>query len=358
MTDLAACLNLDRIWVTIFHLSNMVMLSKQISNSFRFWYYRKLTPKRAVSICSVIAIMMYSLLYVVGHHFHVNPIRMTRKLTIPMEIHQMWRTELIPAEYHELIKSWMKNDPNLTYWIWTETEIWTLVENSFPEHITLFNSYTNYLQKLDMAKYMILYEYGGIYADMDVESLQPMGSLLKSRTCVFGEDHKGHARLTGEKKMLLGNAVMACSKKHPFLLQVIRNLVDNYLNSHGSRSHSTGSIMLTTEALAYMSSANQKHNNTILSIVHSKVFSPRIDRKLKPDMKRQCGQERNNSDTELTHICLEMLDDKDDALPIESYTDHKWIDSAPLRLKGNQGSVYIKDLVKNVNKLSRIVKFY
>ena len=53
------------------------------------------------------------------------------------------------------------------YTLWSEPEVQQLVEESFPEFLDQYNSIDSIIKKVDCARLMILYEYGGLYVDMD-----------------------------------------------------------------------------------------------------------------------------------------------------------------------------------------------
>lgn len=56
------------------------------------------------------------------------------------------------------------------------------------------------IEKSDILRYLLLYHYGGVYADLDVECLRPFEPLLRRHSgkssfgCVFGAEPHGHAQ--------------------------------------------------------------------------------------------------------------------------------------------------------------------
>jgi len=58
--------------------------------------------------------------------------------------------------------------PEYTHYLWDEHSIDTIVETKYISIYPLFKSYKTDAQRAFIAKYIILYYYGGIYADMDV----------------------------------------------------------------------------------------------------------------------------------------------------------------------------------------------
>ena len=106
-------------------------------------------------------------------------------------------------------------------------------------------------------RYFILYEYGGLYADLDVEPLKPLEKLRQDHACVLSAEPEEHSRFIYKEKEVLAltgnlvacNAVMACRRRHPFFKYVIDMLP---MVSHIAEPLlSTGPMMLTYRYLAY-----------------------------------------------------------------------------------------------------------
>jgi hypothetical protein len=71
---------------------------------------------------------------------------------------------------------------------------------------------------------MYMHEYGGVYADLDVELLQPLDKLLDSfadlhgASAVLGQEPLAHALLLERQPRQVCNAVLASVRGHPFWL--------------------------------------------------------------------------------------------------------------------------------------------
>jgi mannosyltransferase OCH1-like enzyme len=86
---------------------------------------------------------------------------------IPRIIHQIWLGSEVPEKYHCLQESFKQFHPDWEYCLWTDEMINTLqLINK-----DVYDSSTNYGEKSDIARYEILYRFGGVYADMDVKCL-------------------------------------------------------------------------------------------------------------------------------------------------------------------------------------------
>ena len=102
-------------------------------------------------------------------------------MTIPKIIHQIWwqGKEKIPSKYLSYIESWKTNHPDFKYMFWDEKKVNKLIENK-PEYIKLLSKTTHFIQKIDIAKCIILYYYGGIYTDMDTISEKPLDDIIEN----------------------------------------------------------------------------------------------------------------------------------------------------------------------------------
>jgi inositol phosphorylceramide mannosyltransferase catalytic subunit len=92
---------------------------------------------------------------------------------IPKRIHQIWIGSPLPAKYKLLQRTWRENHPDWEYILWTDADIEALnLTNK-----AAYDAAKNYGEKSDIARYEILYRFGGLYVDTDFECLQPFDIL-------------------------------------------------------------------------------------------------------------------------------------------------------------------------------------
>lgn len=137
---------------------------------------------------------------------------------IPKIIHFVW---LGNGEYDELIKkcldSWKSILCDYEIMIWNETNI------EIEDCIYAKQAYAEkqYAFVSDYVRLKVLYEYGGIYLDSDIEVLKKFDDLLEAKafTC-FENDHAIAAWIFGSEK---GNPIfkefMEYYQKKPFILE-------------------------------------------------------------------------------------------------------------------------------------------
>ncbi len=99
---------------------------------------------------------------------------------VPKIIHQIWIGSKVPKKYSKWRKSWLKYNPQYKYILWDEQKI--LKIGLINEK--LFKQAKNPAIKSDIARYEILYKYGGIYADTDFEALRAIDTKLLSKSFV------------------------------------------------------------------------------------------------------------------------------------------------------------------------------
>ena len=136
---------------------------------------------------------------------------------IPRIIHQTWKTEAIPPQWQAAQQSWRDAHPEWEYRFWTDEDLERLVRERAPQLVPLFQRYPDQIQRVDAARYVILYEHGGLYADLDMECVRPLDDLLDAdlvlpRTTPLG----------------LSNQLMLTRPGHPFLKEALEALPGSF----------------------------------------------------------------------------------------------------------------------------------
>ena len=86
-----------------------------------------------------------------------------------LRVHQIWYqgATKIPSKYLENIRTIKEKIPNCTYQCWDNTSITELLSSKSSQLLEKYNEYKYMHQKIDFARYCILYFIGGLYVDMD-----------------------------------------------------------------------------------------------------------------------------------------------------------------------------------------------
>jgi len=95
------------------------------------------------------------------------------KPLIPKVMHQIWFGNDIPPLYMHYLNECKKLHPDWEFKMWNAKDIAELKL----EYQDLYDKSRNYPGKADIARYEILYRFGGVYRDIDVKCLRPIDDL-------------------------------------------------------------------------------------------------------------------------------------------------------------------------------------
>ena len=89
-------------------------------------------------------------------------------LPVPKILHQTWLNETIPAKWKEASESCRQLHAGYEYRLWTDEMAERLIETKFPWFLDTYRGYPHDIQRVDALRYFVLYEYRGIYLDLDI----------------------------------------------------------------------------------------------------------------------------------------------------------------------------------------------
>lgn len=166
---------------------------------------------------------------------------------IPPIIHQTWKTDRIPRRYRSFVDSWRANHPGWEWRLWTDKANLQFVASKYPSLLDLYTSFPHNIQRVDFIRYLILSTYGGVYVDLDLECIRPIGPLLEGQACVLALEHADHARWHGVP-FIVSNALMASTPGHRLFDKIIAEVIayeQTPLEANLTVLESTGPLMLT-----------------------------------------------------------------------------------------------------------------
>lgn len=185
----------------------------------------------------------------IPHLSKTNYIETDKIRQMEKNIHFIWIGSKIPDKYIDNIKTYLHNYL-YTIYLWIDTNsIDVKIDNVCIKHIDelnftnkdIFLKETNYGAKADILRYEIVYNYGGIYCDVDSVSLKPFDSNFSYSFLAY---------TPGSYKNVT-NAVFGFEKESKFLKYVIDTLTVHYSPDIGFIPSRTGPTFLTSCLLAY-----------------------------------------------------------------------------------------------------------
>lgn len=143
---------------------------------------------------------------------------------IPHIIHQTWTTEEIPSIYWDYIKTVVNQNPTWKYYFWSVESVMKLIKDKYPSFESVWNKLSEPIHKADALRYLVLYEYGGVYLDMDMEVLRPLNRITMKYASVLAVEPFEHSVFLFHKQFLLNNCFMCSRKHHPFFKMLVDKL--------------------------------------------------------------------------------------------------------------------------------------
>lgn len=186
---------------------------------------------------------------------------------IPKIIHQTWKDENIPNELKQFQLSWKNHHRDWEYKFWTDDDLEEFIKTNYREFYSFYCNYPHQIQRVDAARYFIMYHFGGIYADLDMQCLVPFDTLIQQYTgVVLGEENQMHH----DSKMRIGNAIIISEPHAPFWEHVFRELMGR---AGESDPESVGSTLVTTGP-SMLHEVYRKHSDGV-HVMKSNIFYPK-----------------------------------------------------------------------------------
>jgi len=165
---------------------------------------------------------------------------------IPRIIHQTWKTRDVPQQFLFFQKTWQIHHPSWKYRLWTDEDARELVSRHYPAFLGVYDAYENPICRVDAFRYLVLKQYGGVYADLDFECLRPLDTLLEDEDVVLGLEPASHVAMhwqAARLNQIVCNAFMASTANHPFWDHVIARLIES--SRYAGPLDATGPFLLT-----------------------------------------------------------------------------------------------------------------
>ena len=106
---------------------------------------------------------------------------------IPGILFQTWKSRTtIPARYRYWRQTFIANNPGHQLILWDDADNRRFIAERFPWFVEAYDAYPAEIFRADAVRFFFLFEYGGLYADMDTECLRPVDRSLAVGDVVLG----------------------------------------------------------------------------------------------------------------------------------------------------------------------------
>lgn len=162
----------------------------------------------------------------------------------PKIIHQVYGfwDKNIPKNIQHRIDIWKKMHPEYKYILWNKKSSREFIKLNYNWFLKLYDTYQYNVQRADVIRYFILYHYGGIYSDIDLEPVKKIDTLLekyKDKEAIFYRSSNSD---------LLTNDFMISKPKNKFWKKVWHDLILNHnfssLSKHLTVMYTTGPLLI------------------------------------------------------------------------------------------------------------------
>ena len=147
------------------------------------------------------------------------------KPIMPLTIYQTWYTKNLPPKMKECVELLKKQNPKFEHFLFDDEDCRNFIKTNFSNDV--LNAYDNLIPgayKADLWRLCVLYINGGIYIDIKFSCINDFKLIELTENNHFVKDRVN--------PLSIYNAVMACEKNYPFLLQAINKIVSNVKNKY------------------------------------------------------------------------------------------------------------------------------
>jgi len=201
---------------------------------------------------------------------------------IPKIIHQTWKTETLPVPA-AMPESWRALNPDWEYRFWTDAKLADFVRETYPDLWPLYKRAPKPVMRADIARYLLLHHFGGVYADIDTTCTAALTPLEPETRVVLSQEPSEHwPPHTAPRAMpfLLFNGTMASPAGHPFWQHVITTL--KACQHARDVIEATGPMVLTGAALSYPDQGGLALHSCHLFNIDTKIGSQSQDAEFGP----------------------------------------------------------------------------
>lgn len=136
---------------------------------------------------------------------------------IPQVVHQIWVGGPVPSRFDAYRESWVHHHPDWTVRLWTDDTIPPLENQRLYDRAADYVPAVNVGQfRADVARYELLWRFGGVYVDVDFEALGPIDPLLGPDVACFAAWEV--------PEQWIANGIMGARASHPFIGRLIDGL--------------------------------------------------------------------------------------------------------------------------------------
>jgi hypothetical protein len=161
--------------------------------------------------------------------------------------------------------------PEWTYHAWTDEDNLALVEKIFPGNVQDYVRFPHGGSKVDIARYLYMYQYGGIYFDTDFRFFRAINEDLLSHQCILGVENEDDPNVGGGPK--LGNSFIGSTPG----LALWTELVDSIFTRFRKGGIHPDAVFLSgPHTLTAFLRSHKQYENAVTTLPRNILYPPLI----------------------------------------------------------------------------------
>ncbi len=185
---------------------------------------------------------------------------------MPSLVFQTWKSkEVLPANFAYWRASFKALNPGFDFQLWDDADNRRFVEERFAWLLPIYDRFPAEIFRADVVRYLFLYEFGGVYADMDTECLRPLDHLLTIDADIvlgrMGDPSFAHS---------IPNAIMISRPRQSFWLLVL-SLVMGEAEQGLRPEHTTGPVVLRRAVQLYGDDGRRREADGMIAGVRERL---------------------------------------------------------------------------------------
>ena len=182
-----------------------------------------------------------------------------------------------------------------SYTLWDETSVDRLIKEHFPSYLDRFNCIDSIIKKVDCARYMILYVYGGLYVDVDSYPKRNLEELLNIKSYVRDDYPYTAWHIAPEYEITHGYDLVVGQEKTVF---------EYYYNKFGLSVQKLNNAVIFAAPklrifLDLIDTGFKRRNNSILNSFGVHTFSMVLYQAMNTFIEDMLGKDNYNEDSRI-----------------------------------------------------------
>jgi mannosyltransferase OCH1-like enzyme len=152
----------------------------------------------------------------------------SKGIATPKIFSQTWKTYNLPEKFMEYRQKWIDMLPDYTFEFYDDNDLRNLVKNIVPQYLQAYDMFSQNIERVDFARYVMMYATGGVYADLDTYPLKSIDKWISMNKIVLGTEPHEHSFDLYNRETVLCNAFMISPPGQKLWLDFMDYIIENY----------------------------------------------------------------------------------------------------------------------------------